>query len=85
MSTVTAGELKKRGIAALLPALEVEGETIITVRGKDRFVVMTLGKYSAMREDELTRAVREARADYKAGRVLDRGVDAHMKRLEHEI
>ena len=85
MSAIAAGEIKKRGIAAFLPALEVDGETVITVRGKDRFVVMTMGKYNEVREAELVRAVRETRADYKAGRVLDRGVDAHMRRLDDEV
>ena len=85
MSAVAAGEIKKRGIAALLPALEEEGEAVITVRGKDRFVVMTMDKYNQVREAELVRAVRETRADYKAGRVLDRGVAAHMRRLDDEI
>ena len=85
MSTVAAGELKKRGIAALLPSLDAEGEAVITVRGKDRFVVLTLGKYNEMREGELVRAVREARADYDAGRILDRDLDAHMRRIADEV
>jgi len=85
MSVITAGELKKRGIAALTPALDADGEAVITVRGRDRFVVMTMGKYNEMREAELTRALREARADYDAGRVLDRGLDAHMRRLDDEV
>ena len=85
MSAVASGELKKRGIAALLPALESEGEAVITVRGKDRFVVLTLGKYNEMREVELIRAVREARADYDAGRILDRDLAAHMRRLSDEV
>ena len=85
MSVVTAGELKKRGIAALQPALDAEGEAVITVRGRDRFVVMTMGKYNEIREAELARAVQEARADYAAGRILDRDLDAHMRRLADEV
>ncbi|MEI8243114.1 MAG: type II toxin-antitoxin system Phd/YefM family antitoxin [bacterium] len=85
MGAVSAGELKKRGVAALLPGLEADGEVVITVRGKDRFVVLTMGKYNEVREGELVRAVRETRADYEAGRVLDRDLGAHMRRLDDEV
>ena len=85
MGAVASGELKKRGVSALLPVLEAEGEAVITVRGKDRFVVLTMGKYNEMREGELVRAVRETRADYKAGRILDRNLGAHMRRLDDEV
>ena len=84
MGAVASGELKKRGVAALLPILDAEGEAVITVRGKDCFVVLTMGKYNEMREGELVRAVRETRADYEEGRVLDRDLSAHMRRLDDE-
>ena len=43
--------------------MEAEGEAVITVRGKDQFIVLTLGRYNEMREVELVRALRETRAD----------------------
>lgn len=85
MSTLSAAELKRRGVSALIPALSPDGEAIITVHGKSRYVVMTLEKYDALRESELSQAVREARADYKAARIADTTVKGHMQRIRDEI
>jgi PHD/YefM family antitoxin component YafN of YafNO toxin-antitoxin module len=85
MSTVIAGEIKKRGVSAFAAALEEDDEAVITVRGESRYVVMTMEKYNILRESELTQAVREARADYETGRISDRSVKDHMQRLDNEI
>ncbi|MDD4869335.1 MAG: type II toxin-antitoxin system prevent-host-death family antitoxin [Kiritimatiellae bacterium] len=85
MSTLTAAELKRRGVSALTPVLRKEGEAIITVHGKARYVVMTAEKYDTLRELELSEAVREARADYNAGRIADNSVKKHLQRIENEI
>jgi len=85
MSTVIAGEIKKRGVSAFAAALEEDDEAVITVRGESRYVVMTMEKYNILRESELTQAVREARADYETDRISDRSVKDHMQRLDNEI
>lgn len=85
MSTITAAEVKRRGVQAFAAAVRGDGEAVITVRGSERFVVMSVERYNRMRVDELDRAVREARADYKAGRIADRDIKSHMKRLAHEV
>jgi PHD/YefM family antitoxin component YafN of YafNO toxin-antitoxin module len=85
MSTVAAVELKRRGVSALEPALAESSEVMITVRGKNRYVVMRTETYARLREAELDLAVREARADYAAGRIADKSIQAHMKRLDHGV
>jgi PHD/YefM family antitoxin component YafN of YafNO toxin-antitoxin module len=85
MSTVMAGEIKKRGVSAFTAALKEDDEAVITVRGESRYVVMTMEKYNALRESELTQAVREARADYDAGRISDKSVEDHMRRIDDEV
>ena len=85
MSAVTANELKTRGISAVEDLLETEEEVIISVRGVDKYVVMGLEKYARFREIELYMAVKEARADYEAGRITSESVDDHMKRITGEI
>lgn len=85
MSALLAGEIKRRGVSAFADALGEDGEAVITVRGKSRYVVMTMEKYNELRESELAQAVREAHADYEAGRVADRSVEDHMKRMNHEV
>jgi len=85
MGSVAAAEIKKHGVSALAPALEADGEAIITVRGRERYVVMTIQKYNNLHEAELAQAVRETRADYEAGRIDDRTIDDHMRRLNDDV
>ncbi len=84
MSAISAADLKRRGVAALEPTVAEDGSALITVRGKGRYVVLTLEKYNELREAELEQAVREARADYRAGRIVDRTIDGHLRRLDDE-
>ena len=81
MNAITANELKTRGVSAVEDRLENEEEVIISVRGKDRYVVMSLEKFARLREFELDMAVMEARADYEAGNIITESVDDHMKRV----
>lgn len=81
MNAVTANELKTRGVSAVEDVLKTEEEAIISVRGTDKYVVMSLEKYARLREFELAMAVEEARADYEAGRITVESVDGHMKRV----
>ena len=46
---------------------------------------MGLEKYARFRETELYMAVKEARADYEAGRITTESVGDHMKRVADEI
>jgi len=85
MSTITAAEIKKKGVSVFCAALDETGEAVITVRGKGRYVVMTTAQYGKLRELELADAVREARADYKMGRIADDTVKGHMRRLRDEV
>jgi len=85
MNTVTANDLKTRGISAVEERLKTAEEVIISVRGKDKYVVMSLEKYSQLREFELDMALREVRADYKAGRVIIESVDEHMNRVTDDV
>jgi prevent-host-death family protein len=81
MNVITANELKIRGVSAVEDRLENEEEVIISVRGKDSYVVMSLEKYARFREFELDMAVMEARAYYEAGHVITESVEDHIKRV----
>ena len=82
MSTLTANELKTRGVSAVEEGLKHDDEVLISVRGQNRYVVMDIEKYNRMRELELATAVAEARADYEAGRYTTESVSEHIKRLK---
>jgi PHD/YefM family antitoxin component YafN of YafNO toxin-antitoxin module len=82
MSRISAIDLKTKGIAAIELALSTAPEALVTVRGKDKFVVMDLARYHYLRECELDAALAETRADLAAGRVIKESPQAHLSRLD---
>lgn len=82
MSHISANELKTRGVAAIEQVLAEQPEAIVSVRGKDRFVVLDIAQYQRLRECELEVALAEARADVAAGRVVRESPEAHLARLD---
>jgi hypothetical protein len=82
MTHLTANDLKVRGIAAIESALADQTEATISVRGKDRFVVMNMAQYHYLRECELDAALIQSRADLAAGRAVQESAEAHMARLD---
>jgi hypothetical protein len=82
MSSLTANDLKTKGIAAIEAILAERPEAIVTVRGKDRFVVMEIEQYHHLRECELEAALVETRADVAAGRYVKESAADHVKRVK---
>jgi len=85
VSILTANELKTRGISAVESHLKEDEEVIISVRGKDRYVVMDIQKYARLREYELAGALQEAKADVEAGRYTTESIAEHMKQVAGEL
>jgi hypothetical protein len=82
MPSLTANDLKTRGVAAIEATLAGRPEAVISVRGKDRFVVMEVAQYHYLRECELDAALAQSRADEAAGRYVAESAQAHMARLD---
>ena len=82
MSSLTANDLKTRGVAAIEESLAHQPEAVISVRGKDRFVVMEVAQYNYLRECELDAALAQSHADVAAGRYVVESAQQHMARLE---
>ncbi len=82
MSNLTANDLKTKGVAAIEAVLAERPEAIVSVRGKDRFVVMEIAQYHHLRECELESALAETRADIAAGRFTKGTPAAHIKRVK---
>lgn len=55
---------------------------MISVRGKERYVVMDVAHYHYLRECELDVALMQTKADVTAGRAVAESAQAHMDRLE---
>jgi hypothetical protein len=81
MSDLTANDIKTRGVAAIEATLAHQPEAVISVRGKQRFVVMEVAQYHYLRECELEAALAQSRSDEAAGRYITESAQAHMARL----
>ena len=81
MSGITANDLKTKGVSVVEAALQEDGEAVITVRGKRKYVVLDFNTYSKLREYELHVAIQEARRDISDGNYTTESVDEHMQRL----
>ncbi len=84
MNTISANELKTKGISALEAELQKYPEAIITVRGKNRFVVMSMEHYNLLRECELEAAILQAQEDLREGRFITETVEEHVRRITHD-
>jgi len=82
MPHISANDLKIKGVAAIELALADHDEAMVSVRGKDRFVVMDLAHYHHLRECELEAALSQARADAAAGNAVIETPEAHLARLD---
>lgn len=81
MENITANQLKTKGISLVEDRLAVDRELVITVRGKEKFVVMDMQHYNYLRECELDAALHETRADHHAGRFVAESVEKHIQRI----
>ncbi len=84
MPHISANDLKTKGVAAIEAMLADHSEAIVSVRGKDKFVVMEIAQYNYLRECELEAALAETRADLAAGRLLQESAEAHVSRLSKQ-
>jgi len=78
---ITANDLKTKGIACLEESLADQPEAVITVRGKESFVVMKIEHYHYLREMELEAALYEARQDMTSGQFSKDTIDQHVDDL----
>jgi len=85
MNTITANELKTKGISSIIKQLAEGSEAVITVRGKEQYVVMDIDHYQYLRECELEAALLEAQTDVKDGNVIMESVADHIARITNAL
>lgn len=78
---VTANDLKTKGVSLIEEITSETGEAIISVRGKYKYVVLSMDVYNQLREYELEAAIKESQEDIAAGRIIDETVEEHIKRI----
>lgn len=83
-NTIAANDLKTKGIRAISEVIEIANEAIISVRGKNKFVVLSIEDYNYLRECELESALAESKRDLENGNFVEESIDEHMKRITSE-
>lgn len=82
MKAITANEIKTKGVASIDAVLREQGEAVISVRGKDRYVVMDMKTYNRLRVCELEAALYQARREIAEGAGVEESVDEHIARIQ---
>ncbi len=82
---ITAKELKTKGVSVLNEEISAGNKVLISVRGKNKFVVMPVEKYIYLRKCGLEAALHEGKSDIKEGRIFKESVDKHIKRITRDV
>ncbi len=85
MKSITANDLKSRGVSVLEAALEHQDEVLISVRGKPRFVVMDIEHYERLCEAEIHSAWQQAREAISQGDYVVATADERIARWRQAL
>ena len=80
-NTITANQLKTKGVSVIDEATSKDGEAMISVRGKTKYIVLTLEEYNYLRECELDAAIQKAKKDIEDGKIIEESVEQHLERI----
>lgn len=81
MTSITANELKTKGVSILDKETGGDSEVMISVRGRNKYVVVPIEKYNYLRECELETALLESKRDLKQKKFVKESVEKHIKRI----
>ncbi len=82
---IGANELKTKGVGILSSMLQSLDEVLISVRGKNTYVVVDIERYEYLRECELEHAYRQVQADIASGNTQTMTVKEHQKMVEDAL
>ncbi len=83
--TISANEVKKNGVSIFERLLKKANELIITVRGKQKFVVLDIDRYNEFRKYELDIAYLKAMSDIKNKNYKEQSAKEHISELLDEL
>ncbi len=82
MQQLTPNDLKTKDIAAIEASLANQPEVIVSVRGKEKYVVMDLAHYHYLRECELEAALAESHANINNWLFVKESPEAHLTHID---
>ena len=83
--TVSANEVKTKGVSLFANLLDKFDELIINVRGKDKFVVIDIERYKELRANELDLAYIQTKQDIKDGNYKTQTAKEHISDILNEL
>jgi len=82
---ITANDVKKRGVSLFDELLNKFDELIISVRGKNSYVVIDMNRYEKLRALELDDAYLDVMKDVKNGDYQILSAKEHMNHIYKEL
>lgn len=82
INSITANDLKTKGVSIIEQMTSEQNEAIITVRGKSKYVVLSMEEYNYLRECELEAALIESKKDLENKNFNIGNIEEHMRRIE---
>jgi prevent-host-death family protein len=83
--TISANEVKTKGVTLFGNLLEKFDELIINVRGKDKFVVLDIERYKELRANELDLAYIQTMQDIQNKNYKSQSAKEHIQELLNEL
>lgn len=83
--TISANEVKTKGVSIFSKFLEKFDELTINVRGKDKYVVLDIERYKELRSMELDLAYLQTKEDLKNGNFKTQNASEHIKDLLNDL
>ncbi len=77
---VAANDLKKKGVKLIDELIKKGYDIIISVRGKQKYVIVDIDKYEKLKDSEIELAYIEAMKDFKE-KNYHTDIEAHIKNI----
>lgn len=81
IAQITANDLKVKGISAIDELVTDNDGVVITVHGKQKYVVLSMEEYNQLRELELEAAIQESKNDIEDGKFHVGSIAEHISRI----
>ncbi|OJF75586.1 MAG: prevent-host-death protein [Treponema sp. CETP13] len=78
---ITANDLKVKGITAINELVSDNNGVVITVRGIEKYVILSIDEYNQLRELELDAAIQKSKKEVEAGNFFTGSIEEHLKRI----
>ncbi|AHF97246.1 prevent-host-death protein [Desulfurella acetivorans A63] len=77
---VAANDLKKKGVKLIDELIKKNNEIIISVRGKQKYVIVDVERYEKLKNSEIELAYLETMKDFKEKR-YHTDIEVHIKNI----